>query len=88
LNASLTVTSPDDGSSSSCSTGELTRVAKVSAGSSNTGNRLMVANAAPVNMLVEPGPTDAVTAQVCSRSFWRAYATALCTMACSLRPST
>ena len=88
LNASLTVTSPQDGSSSSCSTGALARVAKVSAGSSSTGSRLMVASAAPVSMFVEPGPTLAVTAQVCSRSFWRAYATALCTMACSFRPST
>ena len=32
----------------------------------------MVASAAPVSMFVEPGPTLAVTAQVCNRSFWRA----------------
>ena len=32
----------------------------------------MVANAAPVSILVDPGPTLAVTAQVCSRSFCRA----------------
>ena len=66
------MTSPDDGSSSSCNTGELALVANVSAGSSNTGNRLMVASAAPVSMFVEPGPTLAVTAQVCRRSFCRA----------------
>ena len=47
LKASLTVTSPLDGSSSSCKTGALARVAKVSAGRSNTGRRLMVASAAP-----------------------------------------
>ncbi len=72
LKASLTVTSPLPGSSSSCSTGALALVAKVSAASSNTGNRLIVASAAPVSMLVDPGPTLAVTAQVCSRSFCRA----------------
>ena len=48
------------------------RVAKVPDGSSSTGSRLIVASAAPVSMLVEPGPTDAVQTQVCSRSFWRA----------------
>ena len=32
----------------------------------------MVARAAPVSMLVEPGPTEAVQAHVWSRSFWRA----------------
>ena len=48
----------------------------------------MVASAAPVTMFVEPGPTDAVHAQVCSRSFWRAKATEVCTIACSLRAST
>ena len=55
MNASLTVTSPEDGSSNSCSTGALTRVANVSAGSSSTGSRLIVASAAPVSMFVEPG---------------------------------
>jgi hypothetical protein len=47
-------------------------VANVSPGSSSTGIRLMVASAAPVTMLVAPGPTEEVTAQVCSRSFIRA----------------
>ena len=36
----------------------------------------MVANAAPVSMLVEPGPMLAVTAHACSRSFCLAYAAA------------
>ena len=49
-----------------------TRVAKVPEGSSSTGSRLIVASAAPVSMLVEPGPTEAVHAQVWSRSFCRA----------------
>ena len=46
-----------------------TRVANVPEGSSSTGSRLIVASAAPVSMFVEPGPTDAVQAQVWSRSF-------------------
>ena len=41
-------------------TGAATRVAKVSEGSNSAGSRLVVARAAPVSMLVEPGPTDAV----------------------------
>ena len=41
-------------------------------GNSSTGIRLIVASAAPVSMLVEPGPTDAVQTQVWSRSFCRA----------------
>ena len=88
LNASLTVTSLSWGSSSSCRTGALTRVANVSDGSSRTGSRLMVASAAPVSILVDPGPMLAVTAHACIRSFCLAYAAAVCTMACSLRPNT
>ena len=71
-NASLTVRSAAYGCSSSCRTGLATRVAKVPEGSSRTGIRLMVASAAPVSMLVEPGPTEAVHAHVWSRSFCRA----------------
>ena len=70
--ASLTVTSPAYGASSSWSTGAERRVANVPDGSSSTGSRLIVASAAPVSMFVEPGPTEAVHTQVCSRSFWRA----------------
>ena len=58
-NASFTVTSPAYGSSSSCSNGEAARSANVSAGSSSTGIRLMVASAAPVTMFVAPGPDRA-----------------------------
>ena len=58
----------------------------MSLGSNSTGSRLMVASAAPVIMLLAPGPTDAVTANACNRSDCRAYPTAMCTMACSLRP--
>ena len=47
-------------------------MAKVPDGSSSTGSRLIVASAAPVSMLDEPGPTEAVHTQVCSRSFCRA----------------
>ena len=45
----------------------------------------MVARAAPVTMLVAPGPTDEVQAKVASRLRMRANAAAVCTMACSLR---
>ncbi len=62
----MTDTSYERGSSSSCSTGLATRVAKMSLGSSSTGIRLIVARAAPVSMLVEPGPIEAVHA-----SAWR-----------------
>jgi hypothetical protein len=81
----LTETSKDRGSSSSCSTGLLARVANESLGSSSTGIRLMVASAAPVTMLVEPGPIEAVQARVWSRLRIRANATEACTMPCSLR---
>ncbi len=86
--ASLTVRSPAYGASSSWSTGAERRVANVPDGSNNTGRRLMVASAAPVSMFVEPGPTDAVHTHVWSRSFCRAKATEVWTMACSLRAST
>ena len=39
----------------------------MSEASSNTGIRFVVANAAPVNMFVEPGPIEAVQAIACSR---------------------
>ena len=47
-----------------------------------------MASAAPVSMFVEPGPTEAVHTQVWSRSCCRAYATEVCTIACSLRART
>jgi hypothetical protein len=64
---SLTDTSSDVGSSSSCRTGLATRVAKWSPGSSSTGRRLIVASAAPVTMFVAPGPIELVHASVCRR---------------------
>ena len=85
LNASFTLTSYERGSSSSCSSGLAARVAKKSLGSSRTGMRLMVASAAPVTMLVEPGPIEAVQAKACSRFRIRAKPTDACTIACSLR---
>ena len=84
-NASFTDTSPACGSSSSCSTGLAARVANTSLGSSRTGMRLIVASAAPVTMLVEPGPIEAVQAMAWPRFRIRANPTAACTMACSLR---
>ena len=48
-------------------TGLAARVAKMSLASSSTGIRFVVANAAPVSMLVEPGPIDAVQAMACRR---------------------
>jgi hypothetical protein len=44
----------------------------MSLGNNSTGSRLIVASAAPVNMFDAPGPTDAVTANVCNRSCCRA----------------
>ncbi len=58
---SLTVTSMSVGSSSCCSTGSGTRLAKTSEGRISTGTRLVVARAAPVTMFREPGPIEAVT---------------------------
>ena len=85
-NTSLTLMSWPAGFSSCCNTGSATRVAKMSPGSSSTGNRLMVASAAPVTMFVAPGPIEEVQASVDIRFRVRANATAACTMACSLRP--
>ena len=48
-------------------TGGPTLVAKVSPGSSSTGSRLTVAAAAPVTMLVAPGPIEEVQAKVARR---------------------
>ena len=45
----------------------------------------MVARAAPVTMLVAPGPIEEVHAHAESRFRIRANPTAVCTMACSLR---
>jgi len=39
----------------------------MSLASSRTGMRFVVASAAPVSMLVDPGPIDAVQASACSR---------------------
>ena len=82
---SLTETEYVRGSSSSCRTVPGARVANTSPGSSRTGSRLIVASAAPVTMFVAPGPIDDVHAIALSRFFWRAYADAVCTIACSLR---
>ncbi len=41
----------------------------MSPGSNHTGRRLMVAMAAPVSMLVAPGPMEEVQAKVCRRFF-------------------
>jgi hypothetical protein len=68
----LTETSPRHGTSSCCSTGSGARDAKTSPGSSSTGIRLIVAPAAPVSMLVAPGPIDVVHAKVARRLRMRA----------------
>ena len=61
------------------------RVAKTSEGRSRTGIRLTVAVAAPVTILVAPGPTDERQAKVDRRLRMRAKPQAVCTIACSLR---
>ncbi len=83
--ASLTDASGAPGTSSCWSTGLTRREANTSPGRSSTGRRLIVASAAPVTMFVAPGPIDDVHAQVWSRFRCRAWATAVCTIACSLR---
>ena len=74
-----------DGDSSCCSTGATLRRAKMSPGSSSTGSRLMVASAAPVIMLVAPGPIEEVQMNAFSRLLALAYPAAMWTAACSLR---
>src|SRR5215212_9285631 len=85
LKQSLTERVPSLGVSSCCRTGSGPREAKTSPGRRSTGRRLIVARAAPVTMLVAPGPMEVVQAKVWRRSFWRAWAEAVCTIACSLR---
>ncbi len=57
----------------------------MSPGSSSTGKRLIVAPAAPVIMLVAPGPIDVVHASVRKRFDIFANAAAVWTIACSFR---
>jgi hypothetical protein len=85
LKQSFTDTSRDEADSSCWSTGSGSRVAKISPGSSKTGSRLIVAAAAPVTMLVAPGPIELVHASVRSRLLTFANAAAVCTIACSFR---
>ena len=73
----MTETSPRLGSSSCCRTGSGRRDANTSPGSSNTGSRFTVANAAPVTRFVAPGPIEVVHASVASRFFMRAKPTAV-----------
>ena len=60
-------------------------MANWSEGSSRTGTRLVVARAAPVTMLSEPGPMEAVTMYVDIRLRTLAKAAAAWTAPCSLR---
>jgi len=71
------------GDSSCCSTGAGQRFAKMSPGSSSTGRRLTVAVAAPVTMLVAPGPIEVVQAKVPSPRRALANAVEVWTMDCS-----
>ncbi len=82
-NVSFTEAPCQAGSSSCCSTGAGARVAKMSPGSSSTGSRLIVASAAPVTMLVAPGPIEEVQARVERRSLALATPIAVWTIACS-----
>ena len=82
---SLTDTSCVCADSSCCNTGAGPRLAKTSPGNNNTGRRLIVAPAAPVIMLVAPGPIDVVQASVRKRLVAFAKAAAVWTIACSFR---
>ena len=72
----MTEMSCDEGDSSCCKTGATLRVAKMSPGKSKTGMRLIVARAAPVSMLVAPGPMELVQTIVRRRKLAFAKATA------------
>src|SRR5215468_6790125 len=85
LKQSFTETSCEFGDSSCWSTGATFRRAKISPGKSKTGKRLTVAIAAPVTMLVAPGPIEVVQASVLSRKLAFENAAAVWTMACSFR---
>src|ERR671939_1852317 len=61
---SFTERSPSCGASSCCRTGSGPREEKTSPGKSSTGRRFMVARAAPVIILVAPGPIEEVHAKV------------------------
>jgi hypothetical protein len=82
---SLTVRLPSCGVSSCCKTGSGPREAKTSPGNSSTGSRFMVDRAAPVIMLVAPGPIEEVHAKAERRFFILAKPAAVCTIPCSLR---
>src|SRR5687768_2565773 len=60
LKQSLTDISLLYGYSNCCNTGSTARLAKISPGNNNTGSLLIVAVAAPVTILVAPGPIDVV----------------------------
>src|SRR3954453_17318628 len=62
--------------SNCCNTGATFRRAKVSPGSNNTGRRFMVAMAAPVIILVAPGPIELVQTRVLIRKLVLANAAA------------
>src|SRR5512133_2281149 len=83
LKQSFTEISWEDGDSSCCNTGATLRPAKISPGMIRTGKRFIVAHAAPVTMLVAPGPIDEMQAKVPSLFFIFAYAMAICTDDCS-----
>ncbi len=85
LKQSFTDASCEPGRSSCCSTGAGPRVAKMSPGRSSTGNRLIVATAAPVSMFVAPGPMELVQAIARRRFAILAKPIAVWTIACSFR---
>ena len=66
-NVSLALVSCDPWCSSCCRTGLCTRSAKASPAISRTGTWLIVADAAPVTMLVAPGPMEVRHAKAPSR---------------------
>ena len=69
--------------SNCCSTGATCLVANISPGIKRTGILLMVAAAAPVSILVAPGPIEDVQTKVCNLFFTLAKAAAVCTIPCS-----
>src|SRR4051812_40368763 len=69
LNASLAEETQGKLDSSCCRTAPVRRLAKMSLGRHSTGSRFTVAVAAPVIMLVAPGPIDVLQAIAPRRFF-------------------
>ena len=69
--------------STCCKTGSGILLAKLSPGNKSNGSLLLIATAAAVTILVEPGPTELVATKICFLLFALAYAMPVKAMFCS-----